>query len=97
MIASGDSGGPSFILENGEFRLVGLHSFVATFGLGAGDIDAILNASFGEAGGDTWLLPHIGWIESITAVPEPRAYVLLITGLTVITAFARRQPRFIGL
>ncbi|MDR4520785.1 MAG: trypsin-like serine protease [Nitrosomonas sp.] len=97
MIASGDSGGPSFILENGEFRLVGLHSFGATFGLGAGDIDAILNASFGEAGGDTWLLPHIGWIESITAVPEPRAYVLLITGLTVITAFARRQPRFIGL
>jgi secreted trypsin-like serine protease len=97
MIASGDSGGPSFILENGEFRLVGLHSFGATFGLGLGDIDGILNASFGEAGGDTWLLPHIDWIESVTAVPEPRAYALLIAGLTVVTGFARHQHRFIAL
>jgi secreted trypsin-like serine protease len=94
MIASGDSGGPSFILENGEFKLAGLHSFGATFGLGLGDIDGILNASFGEAGGDTWLLPHIDWIEIVTAVPEPRAYVLLIAGLIIVTGFARRRHRF---
>ncbi|MBX3616499.1 MAG: PEP-CTERM sorting domain-containing protein [Nitrosomonas sp.] len=91
MIASGDSGGPSFIIEGGEFKLVGVHSFGATFGLGFGDIDNDLNSSFGELGGDTYLLPNADWIASITAVPEPETYLMLLTGLFAIGTIVRRR------
>lgn len=75
MIAPGDSGGGSFIWEGGEFKLVGVHSFAATFGLLGGDIDNFLNSSFGEASGDTHLLPYLAWIDAVTAVPEPQTYL----------------------
>lgn len=91
MIASGDSGGPSFVIEDGEFKMVGVHSFGATFGLGSGDIDNLLNSSFGEAGGDTYLLPHAAWIASVTAVPEPQTYLMMLAGLLAIGSFAKRR------
>lgn len=91
MIASGDSGGPSFVLEGGLFKLVGVHSFGATFGVGFGDINDELDSSFGEVGGDTYLLPHAAWIASITAVPEPQTYLMLLAGLFAIGMFAQRR------
>lgn len=91
MIASGDSGGPSFVLEGGVFKLVGVHSFGATFGLGYGDIDDDLNSTFGEVAGDTYLLPHAAWIASITAVPEPQTYLMLLAGLFGIGMFVQRR------
>lgn len=91
MIASGDSGGPSFVLEGGLFKLVGVHSFGVTWGVGVGDINDELDSSFGEAGGDTYLLPHAAWIASITAVPEPQTYLMLLAGLFAIGMFVQRR------
>jgi len=86
IISPGDSGGASFIMDGGQLKLAGVHSFGATFGISGGDIDNILNSSFGEAAGDTYLLPHLAWINSVTAVPEPQTYLMMLIGLLVISA-----------
>ncbi|MBV6448700.1 trypsin-like serine protease [Nitrosomonas sp.] len=86
MISPGDSGGASFIMEGGLLKLVGVHSFGATFGISGGDIDGTLNSSFGEAAGDTYLLPHLAWINSVTTIPEPQTYLMMLIGLLVISA-----------
>ncbi|MDH3460882.1 MAG: S1 family peptidase [Burkholderiaceae bacterium] len=95
MIASGDSGGPSFIeLAGGQLALVGVHSFGGTVGQPE-DLDDILNASFGELGGDSNVPLYANWINShIAVIPEPQTYTLLMFGvLFVVAVNAKRKGR----
>ena len=87
MSAAGDSGGPSFI--NG--RVAGIASFRTTFGPGVGDIDAALNSSFGEVGGDTRVSFHSAWIMS--NIPEPPGWVLFLVAGLFVAVRAAVNPR----
>ena len=75
--APGDSGGPAFI----DGKIVAVTSFGARVG-SPPDIDDKLNSSFGELNGFTDLQPHLTFIRESVA-PEPAAFILLGTGLTM--------------
>lgn len=85
LIAPGDSGGPTFI--NG--RIAGIHSFGVTAGYPY-DIDEILNASFGEFGGDTRMAEVAAWIDTVV-VPLPGSLLLVGSGLLVLFRLHRRS------
>jgi hypothetical protein len=89
MIAPGDSGGPTFYLGH----LLGVHSFGASFGSGSGDIDGLLNASFGELAGDTRTGAYLSWIDSIAyaEAPEPASLLLMCSGLAALLCRARSR------
>jgi len=92
MLANGDSGGPSFIQVAGTWELAGIHSF--TFSPGPPvDIDEVGNSSFGELSGDTRLAFYAQWIDSVTGVPEPGSWALIVAGLIGIGAATRRSRR----
>jgi secreted trypsin-like serine protease len=93
MIASGDSGGASFVSLSGVLYLAGVHSFGGTAGVG--DVDSALNSSYGEIGGDTQIYSaaNLSWIQSVTAVPEPSVSALLLCGLIGMGTWRRRVMR----
>jgi hypothetical protein len=77
LAAPGDSGGPLFI----GGRLAAVSSFGITFSGGiVGDVDGVLNSSFGELAGFTPIASNIDWLRS-EIVPEPGTWLLLATGL----------------
>jgi secreted trypsin-like serine protease len=78
MSGPGDSGGPSFI--NGS--VAGIASFRFTLGTAAGDVDGLVNSSFGEIGGDTRISTYSAWI--LSAIPEPPRWALMLTGVLVL-------------
>jgi hypothetical protein len=92
MLATGDSGGPSFIQVAGTWELAGIHSFITSPGLPL-DVDDVRNSSFGELSGDTRLAFYAQWIDSVTGVPEPESWALLIAGLVGIGAATRLSRR----
>ncbi len=79
MIASGDSGGGSFVSLSGQLYLAGVHSF------GNG-------GTFGSIGGDTlvYSAANLAWIETVTSVPEPATWGLWLTGLGAVGGWRRR-------
>lgn len=87
MVVPGDSGGPSFI----GTLLAGVHSFGATFGPPIDFGDNFVNGNFGELGGDTRVAAYAGWIDGVTAVPEPSGYAMFAAGLALIGFAARRR------
>jgi len=93
LIASGDSGGGSFVYSNGMLYLVGVHSFVAT--VTGYDIDNKLDSSFGELGGDTTLssATTLAWLEQVSTVPEPATLAQMLAGLVALACGWRRQRR----
>jgi hypothetical protein len=92
MLASGDSGGPSFIQIAGTWELAGIHSFIASPGLPL-DVDNVRDSSFGELSGDTRLAFYAQWIDSVTGVPEPGSWALIVAGLIGIGTATRRSRR----
>jgi hypothetical protein len=90
MLASGDSGGPSFI----GTKLAGIHSFIFSPGQPY-DVSQATNSSFGEVGGDTRLASYAGWIDSVVGapVPEPHSWAFISAGLLGVLGLARRQAR----
>lgn len=92
-IASGDSGGGSFIVQGSTLYLAGVHSFSSTLGKVSGaDVDGYLNSSYGELGGDSLLSgKQLSWLQSIISpVPEPGSWGLMALGLTGV-AWRRRH------
>jgi hypothetical protein len=88
MLASGDSGGPSFI----GTQLAGIHSFIFSPGVPY-DVSQAVNSSFGEIAGDTRLASYAPWIDSMvgTPVPEAQSWVLISAGLATLLGFGRRR------
>lgn len=100
LIAGGDSGGGDFVWNGSEWLLSGVHSWgwggdsaCGYAGVtGAACDNAPLNgSSYGDLSGSTATYSHIGWVNSVTAVPEPETYAMLLAGLCLTGALARRR------
>lgn len=87
LIASGDSGGASFL----GGQIVGVHSFITSGGL---PYDALPssppNSSFGDGAGDANVPMWAAWIDSIVPVPHPATFVLLVSAIGALAALRRR-------
>lgn len=94
MLQGGDSGGPSFVLADGQPALVGVHWFIfgpgdfTGYGAGSGDtfvpsfVDALNNA-----------MASTGSTERVTTiVPEPAAVLWLVVGGLVLLGNRRSVP-----
>ena len=86
--AGGDSGGPQFV--NGQ--LASITSYGLTFGtfFSPGDIDNLLNDSFGEFNGFVPIFLHRSFIAN--SVPEASTWAMLALGVG-FAAVSRRRPR----
>jgi hypothetical protein len=89
--AGGDSGGPQF---GADGRLLSVTSYGLTFGTDFGDIDDLLNDSFGELNGFVPLFIHRAFIES--AVPEPQTWAMMLMGFGFVGAGMRVRSRKIA-
>ncbi len=92
MIAGGDSGGPSFV--NG--RIATVTSFISSFGMNFGDVDNVLNNSFGELGGFVPVSIHQAFIRRSMvggAVPEPATWAMMMLGVGAVGGSLRRRRR----
>ncbi len=89
LIAPGDSGGPGLLQVGNQWYVAGVHSFDS-----CSRNSCPINSSFGEVGGDISVFAQAAWLQSVVApVPEPHSYAMLLLGLGLIMALAkRRQP-----
>jgi secreted trypsin-like serine protease len=65
-IASGDSGGPSFMDFGSGEVVTGVHSFIAS-------VDTVTDADYGDIGGSTRVSSYASWISSTMAANDPVA------------------------
>ncbi|MGE0439988.1 MAG: trypsin-like serine protease [Gemmatimonadales bacterium] len=87
LTAGGDSGGS--LLVGG--RLAAVTSFGLTFSRGiVGDIDGVLNSSFGEFAGFVPIALHRDWLAQYIT-PEPATILLMATGLLALALMRRRR------
>ncbi|NRR32999.1 trypsin-like serine protease [Oxalobacteraceae bacterium] len=98
LIAGGDSGGGDFVWNGSEWLLSGVHSWgwqgsdsCSYFNLSGCDSSVSNSSSFGDLSGSTATYSHVGWISSVTAVPEPETYAMMLSGLAMVGALARRR------
>lgn len=88
-IAPGDSGGPSFI----DGRIASVSSFGLSFDTSVyGDVDDMLNSSFGEFGGYVPVYLHEDFIKA-ALVPEPGTWALGTAGLFAVLGVVSRRRR----
>lgn len=97
-IASGDSGGGSFVMgAGGTLYLAGVHSFGYSTGTSGGDLDNTTNFTYGELAGDATLWGDgLSWVNSVvyaSAVPEPASWALTLAGLAALGRRGRQQHR----
>lgn len=84
-LAGGDSGGPAFVRVGGEYFLAGINTFVFT---------AQRRAAAGRepfnGGGGMLLAAYAPWLQQVSGVPEPDAWLLFATGLALLVLVKRR-------
>jgi hypothetical protein len=89
-VAGGDSGGPQFV----DGRIVSVTSYGLTFFSAYGDVNNVLNSSWGEFSGYAPVFRNRAWIESLVPgafVPEPGTWAMLIAGFGMVGFAARRR------
>lgn len=98
LAADGDSGAGEFVWNGSEWLLSGVHSWTMqgsfacpAYGLDGCDASDTNSASFGDMAGATATFSHIAWIRSVTAVPEPETYGMMLSGLAMLGTVARRR------
>lgn len=99
LIAGGDSGGGDFVWNGTEWLLSGVHSWGwqgtsacnLIGGLANCDNASLNGSSYGDLSGSTATFSHIAWINSVTAVPEPETYAMMIAGLALVGVARRRK------
>lgn len=82
--AGGDSGSPVFVDDNGVWKIAGIANFNGTTSL-SGDSGVL----FGSIGGGAIVAPYQTWIQTVTAVPEPETWLMLLAGLGLVGWRAR--------
>jgi hypothetical protein len=85
--AVGDSGGGVFVpMDNGSYQLAGIMDLVGTFSGQPAN-----TAVFGNVTYSIDIATYREQIIAVTGVPEPSVWMLLLTGLGVLIATARRR------
>lgn len=86
--ASGDSGSPVFVNDHGVWKIAGIGTFNGSTTGVTGS-----NVLFGSIGGGTIVSSYMPWITSTLAapVPEPQTWMLLLAGMALVGAMARRS------
>lgn len=91
--AGGDSGGPQFV----GGAIASVTSYGLTFGSDYGDIDNLLNDTFGEFNGFVSTRYNLDYLRSVAsfgvAVPEPSSWAMMVAGIGLAGAAMRRRPR----
>jgi len=86
-VLPGDSGGAWFLNSGGNWRIIGVNSFIFNTGGGSATNDFL---DWGDGGGAVDLNSHSAWIEANAPVPEPASMVALAIG---VAAMARRRRK----
>ncbi len=66
IVASGDSGGPCFVFERGQWKLTAISTFVIT-------TTSARASTFGSIGGAVLLQPHREWLAASMHAPAPHS------------------------
>jgi secreted trypsin-like serine protease len=82
----GDSGSAAFVNVNGQWQLAGINTYEAFFTGGPQT-----SGAYGTGGGGVVLSSYLPWITSVTAVPEPSEWLMLLAGMGLIGGLQRRR------
>jgi secreted trypsin-like serine protease len=82
----GDSGSAAFVSVNGQWQLAGINTYQAFFTGGSQT-----SGAYGTGGGGVVLSSYLPWITSVTAVPEPSEWLMLLAGMGLIGGLQRRR------
>lgn len=83
--AQGDSGGPTFILDGGAWKVAG----VTSWGINPAD-NYGTNGLYGDVTSVTRVSQHVAWINSV--IPEPLSAGMMIPAITLLGTICRRRP-----
>lgn len=84
--AGGDSGSPVFVNDNGVWKIAGVANFNGGTSLSSNN-----RVLFGSIGGGTIVAPYQTWIQTVTAVPEPRTWLMMLSGLGLVGVACTRR------